>query len=144
MAKSLVWLRERVVAAYRSGRCTTYEGTAAMFGIGRASVSRWLRRERLGTLTVDRPKGHRPQAVDRTWLAAQKERDPDTRLVDLCAAWLAETGVEVCTGTMSNHLRAIGWTHKKRRRSPASGTARQTKRTDARSLQRKATSRRAN
>ena len=137
----MVWLRERVVAAYRSGRCTTYEETAAMFRIGRASVSRWLQRERAGTLTEDRPKGHRPQAVDRSWLLAQKERDPDSRLVDLCAAWRAETGIEVCTGTMSNHLRAIGWTHKKKRRSPASGTAKPTKRIGVRLLRRKATSR---
>ncbi len=39
-------LRRRIVRAYRSGLTSSYEATADMFEVGRASVSRLLRRDR--------------------------------------------------------------------------------------------------
>jgi transposase len=37
-------LRKRIVEAYYSGRSGTYEQTAELFGVGRATVGRLLRR----------------------------------------------------------------------------------------------------
>ena len=39
-------LRRRMVQAYRQGTCKSYEEVAQVFGVGRATVSRNLRRKR--------------------------------------------------------------------------------------------------
>ncbi len=41
-------VRERVVKAYRDGTSGTYAETARIFGVGEASVSGWLRKDRDG------------------------------------------------------------------------------------------------
>ena len=46
MAFISVDLKRRLVEAYASGRTRTYEETAEMFGVGRATVDRALRRKR--------------------------------------------------------------------------------------------------
>ena len=46
MADLSLDLRRRVVRAYHEGLTATYEATAELFGIGRATVSRLLRLER--------------------------------------------------------------------------------------------------
>jgi transposase len=130
-------LRRRVVAAYRAGLTKTYEATAEMFGIGRASVDRLLRRAReTGDVQAKRRGGNNPIAVDSEWLRAHAQAQPDARLTDRIAAWAAHSGRTVSLGAMSNAMRRIGWTHKKRHWSPASATPPRSKRAAPRSSRR--------
>ena len=118
-------LRRRAVEAYRSGLTKGYEATAAMFGIGRASLDRWLRRHRETGDVLPKPRGgNNPRAVDDQWLRAHAEAQPDARIPDRIAAWAAHSGRTVSHGAMWNAMQRIGWTHKKRRSSPKSVTVR--------------------
>ena len=110
-------LRRRVVAAYESGKTKSYAATAAMFGIGVATVNRLLRRKReTGDVKAKARGGNNPPVVDDAWLLEHATAHPDARLVDRIEAWRAHSGREVSMGAMSNALKRIGWTYKKRRR----------------------------
>lgn len=125
MANPSVDLRRRVVEAYRSCKSGTYVQTADLFGIGEATVGRILRRHReTGDVLYKRTGGNNPRRVDLAWLRKQLAKDPDARLVDRVAAWKHDSGRSVGITAMWMAVRACGWTHKKRRWSPASGTAR--------------------
>ncbi len=50
-------LRRRIVKAYETGKTATYEATAEMFGVGRATVNRLLRRKRETGDVVAKPRG---------------------------------------------------------------------------------------
>lgn len=127
-------LRRRLVAAYRSGKTATYEAAADMFGVGRATVSRMLRREReTGDVQLKPRGGNRKRVVDDAWLAAHAAAEPDARLVDRVAAWHTHSGVTVSVSAMHDALHRIGWTHKKRLRSRASATLRPSNRGGSRS-----------
>lgn len=115
--------RRRLIAAYESGLCGSYEEVAEMFGVGRATVSRNLRRKRETGDVLYRPKGHAPHKIDREWLARHAKEHPDATREERADAWEAESGVRVTGQTVSNALRDIGWTYKKRHRSHASVTA---------------------
>ena len=116
-------LRQRIVAAYKSGLTGTYEATAEMFSVGRATVSRLLRRDRETGDVVPKPRGgDLRRAVDLQWLSESASNDPDARLVDRIEAYESHSGRRVSVGAMWNALSAIGWTHKKRRLLPANGT----------------------
>ena|SRR5579884_3653441 len=122
-------LRRRAVQAYQAGLTKTYEATAEMFGIGRASIDRLLRRQRETGDVAPKPRGgNNPIAVDDAWLLTHAQANPDARLTDRIEAWAAHSGRTVSLGAMSNAMRRIGWTHKKRHWLPASGTPRQSKR----------------
>ena len=109
-------LRRRVVSAYESGESGTYEQTAKMFGIGEATVSRWLRLKReTGDVLPNTRGGHRPRKVDSEWLRKHATEFPDARLKDRAEAWEAYSGEKVHIDTMSAALHAIGWTYKKKR-----------------------------
>ena len=130
-------LRRRAVAAYRNGLTKTYEATAEMFGIGRATVSRALRREReTGDVQLKPRGGNNPRVVDLAWLRAHAEANPDDRLADRVTAWVAQGGKPVSDVAMSSAMRAIGWTHKKRRRSPTNANAPTSRRSAKPSLRR--------
>ena len=110
-------LRRRIVEAYTSGLSGDYEETAALFGVGRATVSRLLRRYReTGDVKPLPMGGNYPRQVDLDWLRQHVQDHPDARLRDRADDWEAESGRRVPTSTMSNAMRAIGWTYKKRRR----------------------------
>lgn len=116
-------LRKRIVEAYTSGISGSYEKTAELFGVGRATVSRLLRRQReTGDVKPLPVGGNYPRQVDLDWLREHAKKEPDARLVDRVAAWEAVSGRRVPTSTMSNAMRAIGWTHKKRLPSRTSET----------------------
>src|SRR5690348_9478502 len=116
-------LRRRVAEAYHKGLSGTYDATARLFGVGRATVSRILRRKReTGDVALKPRGGNNPRVVDLAWLRAHAEESPDARLVDRVEAWIATGGRRVSLQAMSLAMHAIGWTHKKKRRSPASGT----------------------
>ena len=117
MADISLDLRRRIVDAYHSGKTTTYEATASMFGVGFATVNRLLRRKRETGDVLPRARGgNNPRRVDLEWLKKHARQDPDARIIDRIDAWEKHAGQRVCVGAMWNALHAIGWTHKKRRR----------------------------
>jgi transposase len=121
MADHSLDLKRRLVEAYRSGKSGTYAATAALFGVGEASVSRLLRRYRETGDVQQKPRGgNNPRRIDLAWLRQQLEAKPDDRLIDRIEAWEKESGVRVAIGTMWFAVRDCGWTHKKRPTSPAS------------------------
>jgi len=108
-------LRRQVVAAYESGLSGTYAQTAVLFGVGRATVNRWLRRKRQSGDVKPLPRpGNNPRRVDLNWLRAHAQQHPDARLVDRVQAWQAHGGMRVHIATMSKAMRTIGWTYKKK------------------------------
>lgn len=110
-------LRKRIVEAYTSGISGSYEKTAELFGVGRATVSRLLRRQReTGDVKPLPMGGNYPRQVDLDWLRQHVQDHPDATLSDRADDWEAHSGRRVPTSTMSNAMRAIGWTYKKRRR----------------------------
>lgn len=116
-------IRQRLVHAYNSGLVNTYDETAEMFGVGRATVSRLLRQYReTKNLEPSATRGHRPRAIDDAWLLRHAEAFPDALLRERVDAWLVESGKTVHLSTMALAMKRIGWTHKKRRRRPASET----------------------
>jgi len=137
-------LRRRALEAYRNGLTKTYDATAEMFGIGRASFNRWLRRHRETGDVVPKAKGgNNPIVVDESWLRAHAEAHPDARLVDRVAAWAAHSGRTVSLGAMWNAMQRIGWTHKKRPSSRANATRPSSKRGVKPSSQRRPSSKRS-
>ena len=124
-----VELRRRAVEAYRSGLTKSYEATAEMFGIGRASFDRLLRRFRETGDVLPKPRGgNNPILVDDAWLLEHAKTNPDARLSDRVAAWAERSGRVVTIATMSNAMRRIGWTHQKRLWSRESATSRRSRR----------------
>ena len=129
MAELSIDLRRRVVEAYRAKRSGTYLQTAELFGIGEATVSRLLRRFReTGDVQQKARGGNNPRRVDLQWLCGDLEASPDARLRDRVDAWERVSGRRVSVTAMWLAVRACGWTHKKRRWSPARGTGRMSKR----------------
>jgi transposase len=128
MAELSVDLRRRLVAAYRSKKSGTYAATAALFGVGEATVSRTLRRHRETGDVIYKPKGgNNPRRVDLEWLRGHLAREPDARLIDRIEAWKEHSGKPVSLGAMWLAVRACGWTHKKKRWSPESKNGRTSK-----------------
>lgn len=109
-------LRRRVVAAYRAKQSGTYAQTAALFGIGQATVSRWLRLDRDTGDVQPKPRGgNNPRRVDLTWLRQHLDTNPDARIVDRIQAWVQSGGRPVGRTAMWLAIHACGWSHKKRR-----------------------------
>ena len=128
MAELSVDLRRRLVAAYRSKKSGTYAATAALFGVGEATVSRTLRRHRETGDVIYKPKGgNNPRRVDLDWLRGHLAKDPDARLIDRIEAWKEHSGKPISLGAMWLAVRACGWTHKKKRWSPESKNGRTSK-----------------
>ena len=112
-------LRRKIVKAYKSGRSGSYQATADLFDVGRATVGRLLRRDReTGDVEPQPIGGNYPRQVDLQWLRKHAQKRPDDRLIDRIDAWEKVSGRRVASSTMSNAMREIGWTHKKRRQSP--------------------------
>ena len=106
-----------------------------MFGVGIATVNRLVRRKRETGDVLPKPKGgNNPRRVDLDWLKTHATEYPDARIVDRIAAWEAHAGKKVSVGAMWAALHVIGWTHKKRRLSHVSETARKSRRSAKRSL----------
>lgn len=118
-------LRKRIVEAYSSGGSGSYEETAELFGVGRATVSRLLRRYReTGGVEPLPIGGNYPRQVDLQWLRKHADEHPDARLVDRIDAWAVVSDRRVASSTMSKAMRTIGWTHKKKLQSPTSMSGR--------------------
>jgi transposase len=115
MSQLSIDLRQRIVDAYRSNSSGTYAETAAVFGVGEATVSRLLRLHReTGRVEPRTPKVTSRRIVDLAWLRAHVEAEPDARLVDRIDAWVAQGGRRCSETAMWFAVRACGFTHKKR------------------------------
>ena len=114
-------LREAVVAYYSNHKKATYESTAAIFGIGPATVNRLLRlqRETGDIAPIERPK-KRKFKVDLQWLKSHADANPDDRLIDRIAAFAHQRSVVVSVTAMWHAMQAVGFTHKKKRSLPRS------------------------
>jgi transposase len=134
MAELSIDLRRQLVEAYRSRKSGTYAATAALFGVGEATVSRNLRRFRETGDVRYKPKGgNNPRRVDLVWLRQNLKANPDARLIDRIDAWVRQGGMRVGVGAMWMAVRACGWTHKKRQFLPVNVSAWTSKRSEKRS-----------
>jgi transposase len=114
-----------MVAAYLADASGTYAETAKLFGVGEATVSRNLRRYRDTGDVAYKPKGgNNPRRVDLAWMRQNLDAQPDARLIDRVEAWFQHSGQRVSIAAIWSAVHACGWTHKKRRWSPANGTGR--------------------
>jgi transposase len=123
-------LRERVVEAHLAGR-GTYKHVAELFGIGEATVSRWLRRHReKGELTPDPPGGGYPPRISRDEydtlrrLVAEK---PDRTVLELRDEWEKRFRLKLSRSAMQRALLNAGLTWKKNGSDPPSRIARKSK-----------------
>lgn len=116
-------LRERVVGAVAAGVPQTV--AARTFGVGRATVRRWLdRQQRTGGLAPSPRPGAAPAIgrADAGALGDQVAATPDATLAEHCAAWAAAGRGRVGISAMHRALRRLGITRKKKRSGPASKT----------------------
>ena len=116
-------LRERVVRAVAAG--TPQSVVARAFGVGRATVERYVRRQRETGALAPSPIPGRPAAIgegEAAALRAQVAAAPDATLAEHCATWERERGVGVSAATMHRALARLGVTRKKRSSTRASAT----------------------
>jgi transposase len=117
-------LRERAVGAVEREGLSRREA-AARFGLGVSTVISWLRRYRdTGSVRPGQMGGHKPRKIcgdHRVWLLARcRERDFALRGL---VAELGERGLAVDYRSVWEFVHAEKLTYKKRRWSPANGTA---------------------
>ena len=112
-------LRERVVAAFRSGLVRAE--VAARFRISRSSVQRWVRLDRqTGSVAAKPMGGKRPLALaeHRGWILARIARQPDLPLRALLAE-LHRRGIGARYYALWNLVRQAGLSFKKSLRASA-------------------------
>ena len=117
-------LRERAVRAVETEGLSRRE-TAARYGLGVSTVIAWVRRSReTGSVRPGQMGGHKPRKISgdhRDWLVARcQERDFTLRGL---VAELGERGLAVDYRSVWEFVHAEKLSYKKRRWSPASGTA---------------------
>ena len=120
-------LRLKVLGAVDRGM--PRKETAKVFGVSLGTVKRWLKRRREGgDLAPRRSTGRRRRILstdeERRALWVQLEGSPDATLERHRELWEERRGVRVSVATMSRAVRKLGWTFKKSRWWPPSGTRR--------------------
>jgi len=109
-------LRVRIVERYLEDGATV-DSVAAQFGVGRASVSRFLRQQReTGHLEPGKLGGGRGSVIaddDLDNVHVLVEEKPDRTQEELVDAYEARTGVRVSRSTMSRALKRAGLSRKK-------------------------------
>jgi transposase len=112
-------LRKRVVDAVDNG--LTYEQAAEQFQVGRASVSRWLKLSRAGSLRGKTMGGSKPMfgEAQRDMLKLLVWIEPDATLAELCDKIHEEVGLRTSSSTVARVLQSLGLTRKKSRSSTA-------------------------
>jgi transposase len=109
-------LRSRVVAACRD-EGATYEEAASRFGVGYASVSRWLRLHRETDQLEPQPLPGRTPRIDaagRSFVRAFVEAHPDATLKELAEAYRESRGPLLALCIFHRTLAKLGLTRKKR------------------------------
>ena len=117
-------LRERAVDAYER-RAGSYDEVAALFGVGRATINRWLRLKRETGGIAERPHGGGRQAkivgnaLEK--LRAMVLAKNDSTRKELAQGLLEKSKVAVSVATIGRTLRRLGLTRKKSRSMPRRG-----------------------
>jgi transposase len=108
-------LRERVVKAVDEG--LSRSEIVHLFGVSEATIKRYLRlRRETGNLAPKPIPGYPPRKLGalQKGLEPQLEAHPDASLEEHCRLWEAQTGVKVSISTMSDAIRRLKWTWKKK------------------------------
>jgi transposase len=109
-------LRERVVQAAKAGM--SYDDVAEQFGVGRATVGRWLRRARTkGSLEPDKmggPNNVKLDAAALDVLAKLVAEQPDATLMELIDRLEERTGLRVGLATIVRGLTKLGLSRKRK------------------------------
>lgn len=110
-------LRQRVVSAYLRGEGTQAQ-IAARFGVGEASMRRWLALQReTGSLEpkVAERCGPAPkiEMADLGLLEAILRQRPDATNEELAQSMAEKTGITVSAWTISRSIAILGWSRKK-------------------------------
>jgi transposase len=114
-------LREKVLRAVDQGYPRAE--IVKLLGVSRATIKRYLKQWReTGSVAPKAIPGRTPKKLGllQTELAAQLQAHDDLRLEDQCGLWEQTHGVHISTSTMSEAIKRIGWTRKKRRWVPVS------------------------
>jgi transposase len=126
-------LREKVLRAVDQG--SSREEIIKVVGVSRATIKRYMKQRReTGSVAPKAIPGRTPKKLGllQAELAAQLQAHDDLRLEDQCRLWEQTHGVRVSTSTMSEAIKRLGWTRKKRhwvprnvvRKSEPSGVSR--------------------
>lgn len=122
-------LRERVVTAYENGE-GSYAELAERFGVGEASVDRWLALKRQSGDVAPRSMGgarHERKISEegKAFIVGALTEVPDSSIAELVQAYEEEFGVRVGRETMRVTVVELGYTKKKPsggRRHPSAPT----------------------
>jgi transposase len=112
-------LREKVLRAVDQGH--PREEIIQLLGVSRATIKRYLKQRRdTGSVAPKAIPGRTPKKLGllQADLSAQLQAHDDLRLEDQCRLWEQTQGVRVSTSTMSEAIKRLGWTRKKRRWVP--------------------------
>ena len=112
-------LREKVLRAVDQGY--PREEIIQLLGVSRATIKRYVKQRReTGSVAPKAIPGRTPKklALLQADLAAQLQAHNDLRLEDHCRVFEQTHGVHVSTSTMSEAIKRLGWTRKKRRWEP--------------------------
>jgi transposase len=118
-------LRARVVSACRD-EGMTYKEAACRFGVGYASVSRWMRLYRETNQLKAKPFPGRTPRIDEVGQALVRqlvETRPDATLLELAQAYGESRGTRLAPSIMHRALAKLGLTRKKRRSTRPSESA---------------------
>lgn len=115
-------LRERAIAAYRRGDGSQVE-VARRFGVGVASLRRWLKRERETgkpdpILDYRRGPSRKIDVVQLAELRAILEEHSDATNEELAELLAERTDLQVSASSISRAIALLGWTRKKSALSP--------------------------
>src|SRR6478672_1600615 len=108
-------LRSRIVAAVDGGMPRSE--AARVFGVGRATVKRYLALRRETGKLAPRPRCGPPPTKTAALRQALPDRlatAPDATLMEHCTWYEQLAGVRVSGPTMSRLIGRLGWTRKKR------------------------------
>ena len=114
-------LREKVLRAVDQGHSRAE--IVKLLGVSRATIKRYLKQRReTGSVAPKAIPGRTPKKLGllQKELAAQLQAHDDLRLEDQCRIFEQAHGMHVSTSTMSEAIKRIGWTRKKRRWVPVS------------------------
>jgi transposase len=104
----------RIVTAKRQG--ATVAKVAQRFGVGRATVERYLKLERETGAVQPKPIPGRPRAIgpkQEAALDAQVAQHRDATLEEHCRLWAERGGTPVSRMTMARALARLDWPRKK-------------------------------
>ena len=122
-------LRESIIRAFHERRLS-YEEIAALLGIGRATVSRVLRRHRETGTVAPRPRGGGNASPIRGKVAARLvalvTRKPDLSVAELVGELQRRTRIRTSRSSVLRALHRLGYTRKKSGSWQSNATRRRT------------------